>query len=70
MLQFNEGIGECLNKDERKVTNIKFLRSLLFNTMEKEVANCCDLSLDQSHQQVIIIIRPVCDDRIDYCYYS
>ena len=58
VLQFNEGTGEHFDKDEQsncEVTNIKYLRSLLFYTMEREVANFCDLNLDQSHQQVIYV---------------
>lgn len=55
-LQFNEGRGELVwDKAGRPTgvyTNIKNLRSLLFKTMEKEVANFCDRNLENSHQQV------------------
>ena len=72
VLQFNEGTGEHFDKDEQSncgVTNIKYLRSLLFYTMEREVTNFCDLRLDQSHQQVIYIIA-VFDDHSNVNEYS
>ena len=55
-LQFNEGKGEPLmdkaGRPTGEYTNIKHIRSLLFKTMEKEVANFCDRNPEKSHQQV------------------
>ena len=58
-LMYNEGVGERIevwDKERKQVkfTNVKHVRSLLFKTMEREVKNFCDQSLDseQNHQQV------------------
>lgn len=60
-LQFNEGRGEVIIDDDgkRTVTKIEHLRSLLFQTMLREVSNFCDMKDGQGivHQQVMDLYR-------------
>ena len=55
-LQLNEGVGEVIHAKSKpdQLSNIRHLRSLLFNLMEKEVLNFCDRkdTMEESHQQV------------------
>ena len=58
-MQFNEGCGEPYEVEENgkkiiKFTRIEHIRSLLFKTMEEEVAIFCSRRLDaeRCHQQV------------------